>query len=418
MVVFGQPLSLEAQTYTPTPSQTPVPSETPTPSQTFTATATNYFLFGGTVTPTLEVTPNAACPSGSFSVDGLHPDWAAVCSACLPAAEDVIGAAAGLVTVPAVTIPAIFFDEYTLLDPTLAVTPTPIGTISVTPTPACLVQGSYMWGASLWPDPLVMADVDGTFVDNIGQGVLRVSNINNDAKRGWMDSTNEDTRIDVTWLLPAPTWSTGLTWRVSACRNCGGSPASNSWYDIYVNGVLVVDNGIPQSSGQEAGFNSMSITPQWVTSVRVHAYQNGGVYGQVNLQALGVTSTCWAQATPTPTLSPTPTATARFSDGMFSLPSQDCTNPVYVSHEPVVDVSVEVAGNVQCFVIFPFVDLGAGSFASVLSGTAFEGLVIPRIDLCLRYIMISVEMVGIVIDVGMLLLGALLAFLFRFAAFN
>lgn len=392
-----------------TPSPTAGPSPTITPSFVFvTPGPTNFFLIGGTQTVTPTAVANGACPNGEWSPDGLHPDWAAVCAACLPAAgEDVIAAAAASVTVPAVTIPAIFFDNYTLLEPTMS--PSSTVTPAVTPavTPTCGASSLTMWSGASWPSPLVEGQWNGSVFSD---GVFRATNLNNDNPRGYYRS-GTGVSVTVTWYLPYAVRANQLQLQAGASRSCD---VNNRPGEVFVNGVSV---GSYQGLGLgiDNYTRAVSFPDQYVSVVSVVQTFTCGGSRQAWIGWLRLHSSCSVVATFTPavtpssTFTPSPSPTVPFSDGMFSLPPQDCSTPVYVSHEPIVDMAIEVGGDVTCFTIIP--EILTNTFSGQNQG-------IPRIELCVRLFAAVVEIAGIQIDVFLVFAAPLFALLLRWALFN
>lgn len=403
MVVFGlPPKPLEAQTETP-----PIGVETDTP----TPTDTPYFLIGGTQTITPTAVANGACPVGEWSPDDLHPDWAAVCSACLPEEEeDPIVAAASTITIPAVTIPAIFFGEYTLLEPTVTAAPT--NTIAPSSTPS---TWSHTWDFTAsdggWDH------TNTTYNPYYGTYSAGVGWVHSDVRVG---ASNWSRGVQISYDFGAPVAITSISMIFQ--RTAGSIPGGNVWWSITGTGVNVSQSSSPSEAGLLTKSWSGSATTQDVlVMVRSSALTSASWSGEVTLREITITGVNTnpfsATATPTPTQTFTPSPTSPFSDGLFSLPPQDCTTPVYVSHEALADVGIEVGSEKACYTIFPQITL-----PDEVNLLGFEftlpGFNVPRIDICLRFFYLTLALAGVQIDVLMLFAVPVFAFVLRWMLFN
>lgn len=411
VVFVAPPNRAEAQTYTPTP-----PGATDTPSGSPTPSPTTRYIFGGTasVTPT-PVIQNDACPEGSWSPVNLDPSWAAVCSHCLPhSTPDAVSGAAATITIPARTVPMIGLfptGQTTIIPPTA-------GTSTPTPTAAPCSSGSLpFWGSASYPSPLDEDNIPGSIFTN---GSLRPSNINNDNPRGYVknDEVIDGQRVAevvVTWYLPYAYWATSLSLQAGVCRNCGGTKSG----DVYINGDHL-GTFVPNGIGQDNTTPVISFSGRWISQVQVVTRQVGGnQYSTAVFNWMRLYTSCAAQATFTPpapsaTPSPSPSSTVPFSSGLFSLPPQNCSVPVYANHAPAVDAGIGITGNTQCYTLFGGLQIDA---VNVLGITTPE-ISIPQFEVCLQFFTIRLVLVGVVIDVLGILAAALVAFFFRWLVFN
>lgn len=362
LVLLVLPVPVLAQTSTSTPRPTTTP-------------AMNLQL-GATATPTQP--PNAACPSGDFSLLGLDPGWTVACGHCLQRPTSSFATYVPTYGTPT-RIPTMTQSGAT---PTSAAPPTLLPTATRTPTlvpPTMItiqdndprVSGPFAWR--------------GTYMTNYS-GPISVS-------------------------LDAPMCITDVTLRV---RRDLATDANTPNFIVLRIGSQVATWGYlaAQPGYRDAPF---PIAPVRVSSFEVDAETFGGtrVIQLDYIKLLRDESACVAPATltPTPTLTPTATVPWQLSTGSY-----DCSVPLYSyggsPPPPVLQLAVDET-LYQCYILFPGFLIDQ---PDLLGNSDWDLYIdIPGVEICIHWVSINFGILGITLPIVELLTAtAVITFVTRY----
>lgn len=376
---------------------------TPTPSRTPTATPTPFDFFPE---PTA-VTPNAQCPSGTWSPDGLEPAWAAACGYCVPpvpvTVETPIFPSDDL---PTFQIPTSNFGEPTntpvqlpTLTPTsITATPTPSQTPTITPTftatPVCVSRGDVGYAAC------------GGAYSGATQG-------NNGSNCGYFLGTAYG-QSSVTLNIP-DRGSQGITRLVGGVSGAAGSPQMK----IEMCGVPIT--GSPFSF---AAFNGVPLTispAAYCDTITLTVIGGGG--DVIHFIGFTVRFAC-PFATPTPTATgtatSTPTATstgtitavpsdvppATFASDSYFNPLADCSTPEYRTSTPILIFTLGFSGT-TCTMIFPGLNYDNDDISVHIH--------VPILNVCIDWYTPTLGIAGVTIDLQSMVVVILILTVFWWA---
>lgn len=366
------------------------PFNTPTPPGGFFPTSTGFI-------------PSDVCPTPGWDDDDLDPQWASACSHCLADSADS-------------PLDPFAFSTFGIALPGFD-TPSPFPTVSTDPT----ITPTYTASPEGLPQWRVYFDGSDTLGWSPGSNGASVSFMT-DAESSPNSAVQLDgstSEISVNFHIPSGvTVNSWEAWQTFDHTGGGGLTGVFPAYAYYLNGVDITTAGSGGGETQVVGSHTwtrMSRTPNLVMDtilIYLGVVYSGGTTG-VYIDSFSVTfsGTPTMTATVTHTTTPVPpTATftpSRTPIGEFNFNQANCTAPVYRDIEQAVDFEFET-DSLVCYRLFPEIDTN-------ILGNVIQ---IRPIEMCFQYYNPTLEVVGLVMPVDILVVIGLATFLIKWGLFN